>query len=79
MSEYIKRIPVQVVVNEYLITFEYQTVKGYNREQQRVIRHFNKELAIKCFKEWSSKSRTMLNAKILSIVKSEKETKVIDI
>lgn len=77
--ENIKKIPVQVVVNEYLITFEYTTIKGYSREQQRIIRHFNKELAIKAFKMWASKSRTMLNAKILGIVKSEKETKVIDI
>lgn len=77
--DYIKRIPVQVVVNEYLITFEYTTIKGYSREQQRIIRHFSKDLAIKAFKQWSDKSRTMLNAKILSIVKSEKETNVIDI
>ena len=77
--EYIKRIPTKLEVNEYLITFEYKTVRGYSREQQRRIMHFNKAAAKESFIEWSKKVRTMTNVKILGIAMTNTEAKTIEI
>lgn len=79
MEDYIKRIPTKLEINEYLVTFEYNTVKGYSREQQRRINHFNKAAAKDSFLEWANKVRTMTNVQILGIVKTNTETKVVEI
>lgn len=63
MREVIKKIPSQ----EFLITFEYETIKGYRREQQRTLTTYDEESAKAIFNKWIKKCRTMLNAKILSI------------
>ena len=76
--EEIKRIPVNLVIKEFLITFEYQTKgKGYRREQQRTIRHFDKETAKQLFKEWAKTMRTMSNVQILGISEQENKEQII--
>lgn len=71
----IKRIPIKILVSDFIITFSYETRKGYYREQQRTLKHFTEEEAIFCFKVWAKNQRTMFNVKILSIVETEdKET-----
>ncbi|MDK0675300.1 hypothetical protein P5E99_15330 [Clostridium perfringens] len=71
----IKRIPIKILVSDFIITFSYETKKGYYREQQRSLKHFTEEEAIFCFKVWAKNQRTMFNVKILSIVENEnKET-----
>lgn len=75
----IKRIPVNIVIKKFLITFEYETIKGHRREQQRTIRQLSKDAAKEEFNKWSKSIRTMVNVKILSIVElySSVETIVI--
>lgn len=63
----IKRIPVRLTVKEYLITYEYDTWRGYTREDQRRIKHFDRALAKECFLKWSKNQRTMTNVKILGM------------
>ncbi|WP_415283743.1 hypothetical protein [Clostridium perfringens] len=71
----IKRIPIKILISDFIITFSYETKKGYYREQQRTLKHFTEEEAIFCFKVWAKNQRTMFNVKILSIVETEdKET-----
>ncbi|HFD0308712.1 TPA: hypothetical protein ACF0ZV_002420 [Clostridium perfringens] len=71
----VKRIPIKILVSDFIITFSYETKKGYYREQQRSLKHFTEEEAIFCFKVWAKDQRTMFNVKILSIVETEdKET-----
>ncbi|NGT56599.1 hypothetical protein G6Z15_02600 [Clostridium perfringens] len=71
----IKRIPIKILISDFIITFSYETKKGYYREQQRRLKHFTEEEAIFCFKVWAKNQRTMFNVKILSIVENEnKET-----
>lgn len=65
--EEVKRIPVHLVIKEYLFNFEYETKKGHIREQQRSIKHLDKDEAKQYFKEWSKGIRTMFNVRILSI------------
>ncbi|HAT4290170.1 TPA: hypothetical protein I9061_002712 [Clostridium perfringens] len=71
----IKRIPIKILISDFIITFSYETRKGYYREQQRTLKHFTEEEAIFCFKVWAKNQRTMFNVKILGIVETEdKET-----
>lgn len=71
----VKRIPIKISISEFLITFSYETKKGYYREQQRSLKHYSEEEAIFLFKAWAKEQRTMFNVKILSIVETEdKET-----
>ncbi|MBU3173318.1 hypothetical protein [Clostridium estertheticum] len=75
--EEVKRIPINLVVSEFLLTFEYETRKGHRREQQRHIKHLNKEEAKKAFGEWYKGIRTMSNVKILDITELKDRTQVI--
>lgn len=71
----VKRIPIKISISEFLITFSYETRKGYYREQQRRLKHYSAEDAIFLFKAWAKEQRTMFNVKILGIVETEdKET-----
>lgn len=63
MREVVKKIPSK----DFLITFEYETIKGHRRVQQRILTTYDRESAKNIFDKWSKESRTMLNAKILSI------------
>lgn len=63
----LKRIPVHVTIKEFIIYFEYLTVKGYHRETKMRIKNFTKDEASKAFKEWADKQRTMCNVSILHI------------
>ena len=64
----VKRIPIKISISEFLITFSYETRKGYYREQQRTLKHL-------LFKHRENNQRTMFNVKILGIVETEnKET-----
>ncbi|MBS6041983.1 hypothetical protein ACSXAS_15565 (plasmid) [Clostridium perfringens] len=67
----IKRIPIKIIFSKFIITFSYETKKGYYREQQRTLKHYSVDAAIAYFKFWAKKQRTMFNVKILSIVETE--------
>lgn len=67
----VKRIPIKISISEFLITFSYETKKGYYREQQRTLRHYSTEDAIFLFNVWEKDQRTMFNVKILSVVETE--------
>ena len=71
----VKRIPIKIFVSDFIITFSYETKKGYYREQQRTLKHYSVGAAIACFRNWANNQRTMFNVKILGIVENEnKET-----
>lgn len=59
----------------FIITFEYETKKGYRRLQERFIEAFNKDLAEETLLRWIDTQRTMFNATILNI--GEIENKII--
>lgn len=66
----VKRIPTKLEIKEYLITFEYETRKGYRREQQRKVKHFTKEAAKDILNDWlntAERKRSMANVEILGI------------
>lgn len=66
----IKRIPTKLEIKEFLITFEYETRKGYRREQQRKVKHFTKEAAKDILNDWlntAERKRSMANVEILGI------------
>ena len=77
--EEIKRIPVNLIIKEYKITFSYETRKGLHREQQRTIKHIEEEDAKKAFKEWSKTVRTMFNVQILGIVELKDREQIIEL
>lgn len=77
--EAIKKIRPSITVKTYLITFEYETKKGYRREQQRLLTTTDKEEPKEIFKNWAKSCRTIFNAKILSIVEIKEEQKKIDL
>lgn len=75
----IKKIKREIKINTYLVTFTYETYKGYYREQQRLIKGFNKEDVKEFFLKWSKDIRTMTNAKILGIDELKENTEVVEI
>ncbi len=75
----IKRIPNKIYIGEFVITFSYETRKGYYREQQRKISATDKAVAEWNFNVWVNKQRTMTNVKILGIVENRNNSKVIDV
>ena len=79
MNEVIKNIPSNIASFKYLVTFSYETKKGYYREQQRYVRHINKESAKIWFTSWSDSIRTMFNVKILSIDEIENSREDIEL
>lgn len=74
----IKRIRNLINIFQYIITFEYETKKGYKREQQRFIYEVDKSRAKATFIKWTKEIRTMFNVKILNIVETENK-KVIEL
>ncbi|MDY4605388.1 hypothetical protein [Clostridium tertium] len=79
MNVNIKKIITKIDVKTFLVTFSYETRKGYYREQQRLLSVIDKDDPKEEFKNWSNKCRTILNAKILSIVEIKELDKVIEI
>lgn len=79
MNINIKKITTRINVKTYLITFGYETRKGYYREQQRLISLIDKEDPKEKFKAWVSNCRTIFNAKILSIVEMKDLNRTIEI
>lgn len=79
MDTNIKKINRKLRVNTYIVTFSYETYKGYYREQQRIIKGFSKEEVKEFLKDWVNSTRTMSNVKILGIEKQEEYTQEIDI
>ena len=75
----IKKIKREIKINTYLVTFTYETYKGYYREQQRLIKGFNKEDVKEFFLKWAKDIRTMTNAKILGIDELKENTEVVEI
>lgn len=79
MDTDIKKINRKLVINTYIVTFSYETHKGYYREQQRIIKGFSKEEVKEFLKDWVNSIRTMSNVKILGIEKQEEYTQEIEI
>ncbi len=79
MNINIKKIKTKINVKTYLVTFEYQTRKGYYREQQRLISVLDKEDPKEQFNTWASNCRTIFNAKILNIVEIKDLNRTIEI
>lgn len=77
--EAIKRIPRVLKYSEYIVSFSYETYKGYYKEQKRSIYCKDRNECVECFKEWAKKQRTMSNVQILGIEKTNKEQKIIEI
>lgn len=75
----IKKIKRKITINTYLITFEYETYRGYRREQQRTIRDFSEEEARAHFYMWGKEQRTMTNVKILGIEELEEQREEFDL
>lgn len=68
ISNFIKEIPVNIMLHTYKITFSYETWKGHERKTDvRKITHLSLDDAKRKFKEWSHKTRTMSNVQILDI------------
>lgn len=74
-----KRIPIEIDIFEFQVTFEYKTRKGYYREQIRSIKGLHKDDAIKRFNIWVNRQRTMFNVKILNIVEISNSKQVIEL
>lgn len=74
----IKRIPTTIELSKFLVTFSYQTKKGKYREQQRFI-YSTRDYVEGKFKKWANSQRTMSNVKILGIIKTDEEPKIIDV
>ncbi|MDU1279183.1 MAG: hypothetical protein E6342_00525 [Clostridium sp.] len=79
MNVNIKKIITKINIKTFLVTFSYETRKGYYREQQRLIGVLDKEDPKKQFETWVSNCRTIFNAKILSIVEMKDLNRVIEI
>lgn len=78
--EGIKRIPTQLEIKEFIITFDYETWKGKKRkEDKRKIRHFDKQEAKKLFKAWAKAIRTMSNVQILDIAEIKENKQEIEL
>ena len=77
--EEIKGISVKLSITKFIITFEYETKKGHRQIGKRSIRHLTIKNAKDHFKEWAKQSRTIFNAKILSIVEKENSTEIIEL
>ncbi|WP_305153877.1 hypothetical protein [uncultured Clostridium sp.] len=75
----IKKITTSINIKTYLITFSYETRKGYYREQQRLISLLEKEDPKSKFKVWAKNCRTIFNAEILNIVELKELNKTIEI
>lgn len=69
METCLKKIPLDIMLYTYKITFSYNTWKSNQRKTDvRIITHLTYEDAKIAFKEWSKKSRTMSNVEILDMV-----------
>lgn len=79
MNVNIKKIKSFISIKTFLVTFGYETRKGYYREQQRLIGVLDKEDPKEQFETWVSNCRTIFNAKILSIVEMKDLNRVIEI
>lgn len=77
--EEIKRIPNQIVINQYTVYFSYATRKGNYREQQVIVNATSEDNAKKVFKEWAEKEKDIVNFEILGTVKAAKKENVIEI
>lgn len=72
----IKRIPSKIWMEDYIIKFEYDTLRKNHKEQERLITQTTEESAKRDFWIWldimkeKEPQRKMLNANILSITKT---------
>ncbi|MEG1256639.1 hypothetical protein [Clostridium sp.] len=75
----IKKIKTSITILTYLVTFEYETAKGYRREQQRLVSVMERNDPKEVFESWVNKIRTIFNAEILGIVELKELKKIIEI
>lgn len=75
----IKKIRNSISIKTFLITFSYETRKGYYREQQRLVSVIEDNDPEDTFREWADRCRTMFKVEILGIVEMKDLDKVIEI
>ena len=75
----ITKIRNSISIKTYLITFSYETRKGYYREQQRLVSAIEDVDPKEVFKDWADRCRTMVKVKILGIVEMKDLSKVVEI
>lgn len=75
----LKRIPTNICIREYRISFTYETLKGQYREQQRLIKQLTLEDAKSRFEEWAKTVRTMFKVEILNIEEIENNKEYIEL
>ncbi|MEG0133090.1 MAG: hypothetical protein RR851_10235 [Clostridium sp.] len=75
----IKKIKTSITILTYLVTFQYETKKGYRREQQRLVSMIETQDPKQVFESWVNEIRTIFNAKILGIVELKELKKKIEI
>lgn len=75
----LKRIQTKLCIRKYIITFAYETKKGYYRESQTMLKELSEIEAKSSFYNWANAVRTMFKVKILSIVEQESYRKYIEL
>ncbi|MBB6625235.1 hypothetical protein H7E67_17605 [Clostridium gasigenes] len=75
----IKRIPIQICIRNYRVTWSYYTKKGHRREQIRTIKQVDIDSAKISFNEWAKTIRTMVKANILIIEEIENSHEYIEL
>ena len=75
----VKKIIRKITVKAYLISFGYETRKGYYKDQQRLIKGLDKEDVANILYDWAREQRTMSNVQILGIEELENTIEEIEI
>ena len=75
----IKRIPITININEYLIKFTYYKRNGKFTKGSVSLSHINIDSVRAIFKSWAKRQRTMSNVEILDIELLNECTNVINV
>ena len=75
----IKRIPITININEYLVDYTYYKRNGKFTKDSVTISHVNIDSVRTIFKCWAKKKRTMSNVEILDIKLLNECTNVINV
>ena len=75
----IKRIPITININEYLIEFSYYKRNGKYTRGAVTLSHVNIDSVRAAFRAWRDKQRTMSNVHILDIKLLNECTNVINV
>lgn len=75
----LKRIPITISINEYLIEFSYYKRNGKYTRGAVTLSHVNMDSVRTAFRAWKDKQRTMSNVNILDIKLINEGTNVINV